>query len=98
MVQWGPINDQKILLALIPQIQGKIDYVAIATAIGEGCTERAVVERVKALKQMAKSGDGSGTSSAPVTPKRKRGIKDLNSLESPTKKSVQQKKEEQENS
>lgn len=70
MVTWTAENDRKILLAVIAQFSGVIDNVAVAAAIGDNCTERAVVERLKKLKKMSKGDDTVSTPSTPTQTKR----------------------------
>ena len=58
-IAWTPENDRKLLLAFIAICKEKIDFAEAAKQVGQGCTERAVVERVKKLKkQVALSADG----------------------------------------
>lgn len=63
MVSWTAENDRKILLAIISQFQGKIDIKAVAEQIGDQCTERAVTERLKTLKRLARDAEDGSPSS-----------------------------------
>lgn len=61
--------DQHMLLCILAKHQIKLDYGAIAQGLGEHCTARAVEERVKKLKKMAKERGFEGLD-ADGTPKK----------------------------
>ena len=57
--------DQKLLLTILATHDIKVDYEAVAASFGSHCTPRAVQERIKKLKIMAKNDDVSGPDSTP---------------------------------
>lgn len=71
-INWTAENDHKLLLGFIAVCKEKIDYAAVASQVGPGCTERAVVERVKKLKKQVQTaaGAGSGGDGKSHTPER----------------------------
>lgn len=73
----------QLLLTIISIHDIKIDYAAVTTALGFGCTQRAVEERLKKIKKRARSAPGSMASTAsnatksPVNKKRKAPVSTL---------------------
>lgn len=53
MVSWSAEQDLKIMMWLLANFSGKVDHQAIADHIGEGCTKKAVSERILRLKKRA---------------------------------------------
>ena len=65
-MKWDAKADQQLLLAILAAHEVKIDFEAVASRLGEHCTPRAVVERLKKLKKQAAAQDYSASSSAPM--------------------------------
>lgn len=74
-MKWNTEADQQLLLAILAAHEVKIDFEAVASRLGEHCTPRAVVERLKKLKKQAIAQDDSASSApmprAPPVKKRK---------------------------
>ncbi|KAL8784693.1 MAG: hypothetical protein Q9195_008931 [Heterodermia aff. obscurata] len=62
----GSAADQKLLLAILATHDIKLNYDAVAAIFGPHCTARAVHERIKKLKIMAKEDDDSSPDSTPT--------------------------------
>lgn len=75
---WNSEADQQLLLAILAAHEVKIDSEAVASRLGEHCTPRAVVERLKKLKKQAIAQDDSAQSApmpkASPVKKRKRVV------------------------
>ena len=75
---WDTKADQQLLLAILAAHEVKIDFEAVASRLGERCTPRAVVERMKKLKKRAIAQDSCAPSApmatAPPHKKRKRVV------------------------
>lgn len=65
-MRWDFGAEQQLLLAILAALEVKVDSEAVDSRLGEQCTPRAVVERLKKLKKQAKSQDDSA-SSGPMT-------------------------------
>lgn len=52
-MKWDTEADQQLLLAILAAHEVKVDSEAVASRLGEHCTPRAVVERLKKLKKQA---------------------------------------------
>lgn len=59
-MRWDTEADQQLLLAISAAHEVKIDFEAVASRLGEHCTPRAVVERLKKLEKQAIGQDHSG--------------------------------------
>lgn len=74
-MKWDTKADQQLLLAILGAHEVRIDFEAVASRLGEHCTPRAVVERLKKLKKQAIAQDYSAPSApmpkAPPVKKRK---------------------------
>ncbi|KAI9784692.1 MAG: hypothetical protein M1816_000757 [Peltula sp. TS41687] len=68
---WDGNADQQLLLAILSTHTIKLDHAAIAQRLGPNCTPRAVEERLKKLKKLAKE-NGFGKDDAPAPPSAKR--------------------------
>ena len=77
-MRWDTEADQQLLLAILAAHEVKIDFEAVASRLGEHCTPRAVVERLKKLKKQAIGQDHSDQSTqmtkAPPVKKTKRVV------------------------
>ena len=58
-MKWDSDADQQLLLAILAAHEVKVDSEAVAARLGENCTPRAVVERLKRLKKQATAQDDS---------------------------------------
>ncbi|KAI9755050.1 MAG: hypothetical protein M1815_005215 [Lichina confinis] len=72
-MSWDGDADQHLLLAILATHSVKLDYVSVAKRLGPHCTGRAVEERLKKLKRMARdsgfdpSATEAGQDSSPVS-------------------------------
>ena len=76
-MKWDSEADQQLLLAILAAHEVKVDSEAVAARLGENCTPRAVVERLKRLKKQATAQDDSAPS-GPMTkppPLKKKKVK-----------------------
>ena len=65
-MKWDSDADQQLLLAIFAAHEVRVDSEAVAARLGEKCTPRAVVERLKRLKKQATAQDESA-SAGPMT-------------------------------
>lgn len=71
MVSWTAENDRKILLSVLDKVP-KVDYKQIALDVGDGCTERAVQERIKTLKKLKNSSTSESSHTPKSSPKKRK--------------------------
>lgn len=74
-MKWDSDADQQLLLAILAAHEVKVDSEAVAARLGQNCTPRAVVERLKRLKKQATAQDDSapfGPMTKPPPPKKKK--------------------------
>ncbi|MCJ1244220.1 hypothetical protein MMC30_001418 [Trapelia coarctata] len=71
-MKWGHEADAKLLAAVIRIHNIKLDYPALAAAMGDDCTSKALMHRFAKLKSVA-NGIGTLDSATPTTTPAKRG-------------------------
>ncbi|KAI9827369.1 MAG: hypothetical protein M1826_006294 [Phylliscum demangeonii] len=66
-IKWNERADSELFMHVLKIHNIKLDYQALADAMGSGCTSNAISHRISRLKSMA-AGDEGTTSSAGSTP------------------------------
>ena len=72
MVNWAGAADSILLLCVLDQLSGKLDYEDIAKKVGQDCTPSAVKEHIKTLRKRARKDAGIGASPSKASPKKRK--------------------------